>query len=218
MDFITAYTNLTKSLARNDCISLTEDFKTLEDVCLEDQLYLSAEICNLMTSAHTEKSRAAWNLLLDLCSHDIDADDFFIQIPYMAKQGKGWLIEDALRRGVQLDISTPNIFKSLIACATLETVQESLVHQQGDVLPEAAVLSVCNPDTRVFDCFVNMLSAQTIKEALQAHSKGVIVSGLLFPIAEHPWVTSALEKKSITENLEHSSAIKDLSPLPSRKM
>lgn len=218
MDFITAYTNLTKSLARNDCVSVKEDFKTLESVCLKDQLHLSAEICNLMTSSHTKKSRAAWNVLLDMCSSHLDSDDFHIQIAYMAKQEKWWLIEDALDHGVSLDTSNPNIFKSFIACAPLETVQEILVQQKIDILPEDAVLSVCNSDIRVFDYLLNVLSPQTMQKALHENSKGVTVSGVRFPIAVHPWVASALQKKSIGESLETPPHSIERSTGPSRRI
>ncbi len=218
MDFITAYKNLTQSLARNDCISVPKGLKDLEDACLEDQLYLSAEICNLMTSSYTEKSRAAWSVLLKRCSPNLDPDDFHIQIPYMAKQEKWWLIEDALDHGAPLNISHPHIFKSFIACAPLERVQQSLSQQNNNVLPEDAVLSVCNPDPRVFEFFLEIFSVQTIKEALQMHSQGVTLSGVRFPITEHPWVISALEKKSISENLARSRNSMERSAATPRKI
>lgn len=217
MDFITAYKHLTQSLSRNDCTHLTTHFKDLEKACLEDQLYLSAEICNLMTSSHTEKSRSAWKMLLDLCAQELDADDFYVQIPYMANQKKWWLIEEALNQGVPLDTSNPNIFKSLIACAPLEKIQEIISQHEKEMHPEDAVLSVCNPDQRVFDYFLKTLSTQTMQQALQQNSEGVRVSGVRFPITVHPWVTSALEKKVITENVQSAPNCMERSP-PSRRM
>lgn len=202
MNFITAYENLSKSLVHNNCKTLREDFKIFEDLCLEDQLYLSAEICNMMTLSFGVTSHPSWKIVLDLCSENIEMDDFSVQMPYMASQQKWWLIEEILNRGVDLDISSPDICRALIACAPLEIVQQSLSQQQKAIFPIDAILSVNNPDHRVFNLFLNMFSPQMIKDTLQAQSKGVRVSGVLFSLVEHPWVTSALEKRLIADSLK----------------
>jgi len=156
----------------------------------------------MMTLPYEQTSQPAWKILLDACSQQIDMDDFSIQVAYMANQNKWWLIEEVLNHGVDLDISKPNIFRSLIACAPLEMVEQSLTQQKNDVCVAHAVLSVNNPDPRVFEFFMDMFSVQTIQETLQFHPKLVKIDNVWVSIVEHPWVTSAMEKKSIQDNLK----------------
>lgn len=200
MNMITAYSNLTKSLFQNNCAVVKENLKIFEDLCVKEQLYFSNEICKMMTLPFEQTSQPAWKILLDVCSQQIDMDDFSSQVAYMANQKKWWLIEEVLNHGVDLDMSKPNIFCSLVACAPLQMVEQSLDQQQNISVADA-VLSVNNPDPRVFEFFMDMFSVQTIQETLQSTPKSVKVDNVWFSILEQPWVTSAMEKKSIQDNL-----------------
>lgn len=203
IDFPTAYANLHRSMLLNDCVRLHEDFRTFEDVCLEDQLYLSAEICNLMSMQYSESSRPAWKMLLSLSSRAIDGDDFSVHVPYLAKLGQGWLIEEAVSSGVHLDMSRLEVLYALVVCAPLGTVQKSFNEQKGDVAPIATVLATRNPDVRVFEFFLDYFPLSVIKETFQNHkSPDVVVPNMKYPVTVMPWVTSALEKKTINESFE----------------